>query len=136
MDKNTIQIGQETQFSIKITDALVRSFAELSGDKNPVHLDEAYASQTIFKHRIAHGMLTACFISRVLATDLPGPGSIYLGQTLKFTAPVYLDDEITIHLKITNIREAKGIATLETTARKSTGEIVLSGEATVLLPKV
>ena len=129
------QIGQEAKIRVKITDKMVRDFADLSGDHNPIHLDEAFAAKTRFQRRIAHGMLTACLVSRLLATELPGPGAVYLGQTLKFTAPVYLEDEVELVARITAIREDKGILTLETLARRvSNGELVLKGEATILSP--
>lgn len=127
------QVGQTASLKVKITDQMVRDFAELSGDKNPIHLDEAFAAQTRFKRRIAHGMLTGCFISRLLATEMPGPGAVYLGQTLKFTAPVYLEDEIEVTATITAVREDKGILTLETIARRlPSGELLVKGEATAL----
>jgi 3-hydroxybutyryl-CoA dehydratase len=127
------KVGDQASLKVKVTDQMVRDFAELSGDKNPIHLDEAFAAGTRFKKRIAHGMLTSCFISRLLATDLPGPGAVYLGQTLKFTAPVYIEDEVEITVKITAIREEKGILTLETLARRvSNGELLVKGEATAL----
>lgn len=127
------KVGDQASLKVKVTDQMVRQFAELSGDQNPIHLDEAFAAGTRFKRRIAHGMLTSCFISRLLATELPGPGAVYLGQTLKFTGPVYIDDEVEITAKITAIREDKGILTLETLARRvSNGELLVKGEATAL----
>ena len=128
------KIGDQRKFSVTISDKIIRDFAELSGDKNPIHLDDAFAATTRFEKRIAHGILTGAFISRVLATDLPGPGAIYLGQTLRFTAPVFVDEEIEIQVTVKEINEAKKILTIDTTARKSSGEIVVKGEATVLVP--
>jgi 3-hydroxybutyryl-CoA dehydratase len=128
------QVGQSAKIQVKVTDAMVRAFAELSGDKNPIHLDDAFAAQSRFKKRIAHGMITGALISRALATELPGPGAIYLSQSLKFTAPVFVDEEISINLTISGIREDKNILTLETIAQKLTGETVAKGEATVMVP--
>ncbi len=97
-----------------ITDADIRTFAAISGDANPIHLDEDYAKTTRFGRRIAHGMLTASLISAVIGNDLPGVGSIYLSQTLTFKAAVYLDDTITATVEVTAFREEKRIATLRT----------------------
>ena len=126
------QIGDQSKISVKVTDQMIRTFADFSGDYNPVHLDEEFAAKSLFGRRIAHGMITACLISRALATEIPGPGAIYLGQTLKFKAPVFVEDEIVITLKVTALREEKGILTIQTQAHKVNGELVLDGEATVL----
>jgi 3-hydroxybutyryl-CoA dehydratase len=112
----------------------VAAFAAVSGDHNPVHLDEAYAKTTRFKGRIAHGMLVASFISTVLAAKLPGPGTIYLGQTLSFKAPVRLGDKVEISVTVSVVFAEKGRAILKTQCR--VGEtVVLDGEATVLAPQ-
>ena len=130
------QIGDSKAIEVQITDSLVRDFAKLSGDFNPIHLDDAFAATTRFKRRIAHGMIAAGLISRAVATELPGAGAVYLSQTLKFTAPVFIDDVIIIELKVKAIREEKNILTLETICRrKSNGETVLEGEALVLAPR-
>lgn len=128
------KVGDSTTLTVKVTDSMVRNFAEVSGDFNPIHLDEAFAATTRFKKRIAHGMLSAAFISRALANDMPGAGSVYLGQTLKFTAPVYIDETIEIKCTITALREEKGIATIETLVTKQGGEVCVKGEATALIP--
>ncbi|HKR01222.1 MAG TPA: MaoC family dehydratase [Pyrinomonadaceae bacterium] len=127
-----IQVGDTAEFSRTITDADVRTFAELTGDHNPVHLDEEYAGATRFGRRIAHGMLTAALISSLLANRLPGEGTVYLSQSLKFAAPVYLDDTVTVRARVAAIREDKPIATIETTCVNQRGETVLQGEAVVL----
>ena len=114
------QIGQSAKIQVPVTDAMVRAFAELSGDKNPIHLDDAFAAQSRFGRRIAHGMITGALISRALATELPGPGAIYLSQNLKFTAPVFVGEEISICLTISGIREEKNILNLETIAQNPT----------------
>lgn len=128
------QVGQTASQSIPVTDAMVRAFAELSGDKNPIHLDDAFAKTSIFGRRIAHGMITGALISRVLATELPGPGAIYLSQELKFVAPVFIDETITIKLEITKMREEKGFLTISTNAFKAAGEKVAEGVALVKVP--
>lgn len=126
------KVGDQASLRLQITDQMVRDFAGLSGDHNPVHLDEEFAKSTRFQRRIAHGMLSACFISRLLATELPGPGALYLGQTLRFTAPVYIGEEITITAEVTNVREGKGILTIATLVHKGDGTQAVSGEATVM----
>jgi acyl dehydratase len=127
-----IQIGDTAEVSKTITDQDVRLFADLTGDHNPVHLDDQYASATRFKRRVAHGMLTASLISSVLANQLPGEGTVYLSQSLKFVAPVYLDDTVTARVTITGIREDKPVATLETVCVNQRGELLIKGEAVVL----
>jgi 3-hydroxybutyryl-CoA dehydratase len=131
----TFKVGDAAETSKTITDEDVRAFAELTGDRNPVHLDEEYAATTRFGRRIAHGMLGASLISTVLASELPGPGSVYLSQTLRFTAPVYLGDTVTARVTVTNVREDKPVVTLETVCVNQRGERVVEGEAVVLAPK-
>ncbi len=125
----TFQIGQTAELSKIIRDADVRLFAELSLDTNPVHLSEEYAAGSLFGQRISHGMLYASLISAVLGTKLPGPGCIYLGQTLKFSKPVFLDDTITARVEVTALDEQKRIVTLATTCLNQHGQLVLTGEA-------
>ena len=127
------KVGDRVEFKAKITDQMVRDFSEVSGDKNPIHLDDEYAKTTRFGRRIAHGMISAALISRGLAMDL-GPGGIYLGQTLKFMNPIFIDEEITVILTVTNMRD-KGFTIVETIVRKDTGEIAVKGEATILAPE-
>jgi 3-hydroxybutyryl-CoA dehydratase len=127
-----IRVGEIAEFSKTITDEDVRTFADLTGDHNPVHLDDQYASNTRFGRRIAHGLLTASLISSVLANRLPGEGTVYLSQSLKFVAPVYLDDTVTARVTVTGIREDKPVATLETVCVNQHGETLLKGEAVVL----
>ena len=126
-----LTIGDSASRSKTITDADVRAFAGISGDHNPIHLDDEFAANTVFGKRIAHGMLSASLISAVLANDLPGHGSIYLGQTLKFVAPVFPGDEITARVTVTAIRDNKPVATLETVCVNQRDEVVIKGEATV-----
>jgi 3-hydroxybutyryl-CoA dehydratase len=129
-----MQIGVSASRTKTITDADIRAFAQASGDMNSVHLDEAAAAHTRFGRRIAHGMLTASVISAVLGNDLPGPGTIYLGQDLKFKAPVFIDDTITATVELTAYREDKRIATFRTTVTNQDGVLVLEGEAVVIAP--
>lgn len=126
-----LNVGDTASRSKTTTDADIRTFADLTGDHNPIHVDDEFASQTMFGKRIAHGMLSASLISAVLANDLPGQGSIYLGQTLKFKAPVFIGDEITARVTVTSVRDGKPIAKLETVCTNQRNEIVIEGEATV-----
>lgn len=126
-----LNIGDTATRTKTITDEDVRAFAAVSGDKNPIHLDEGFAANTRFGKRIAHGMLSASLISAVLANDLPGQGSIYMGQTLKFVAPVFIGDEITARVTVTSVRDDKPIAKLETVCVNQRNEIVIKGEATI-----
>ena len=126
-----LNIGDTASRAKTITDADIRAFAAVSGDHNPIHVDDDFASGTLFEKRIAHGMLSASLISAVLANDLPGQGSIYLGQTLKFVAPVFIGDEITARVTVTSVRDDKPIAKLETVCVNQRNETVIKGEATV-----
>ena len=130
-----LKVGDTASLSKKITDDHIRAFAEISGDHNPVHLDDQFAQTTRFGRRIAHGMLGASLISAVLGTQLPGKGSIYLNQTLQFLVPVYLDDTVTVRVTVTKIRKEKQIVTLETVCENQHGEVVIRGEAVVLVEK-
>lgn len=125
-------VGYKASETIKITDKMVRQFAEMSGDHNPIHLDDDYAKTTRFGKRIAHGMIVAALISRLLNEKI-GTGGIYLGQTLKFTNPVFIDDEITFELEITKLHKTRGLGTIETNAKNSKGEFVVKGEATIMM---
>lgn len=130
-----LEIGMTASRTKTITDADVRAFAQASGDNNPIHLDDDYAATTQFGKRIAYGLLTASIVSAILANDLPGPGTVYLGQDLKFKAPVFIDDTITATVELTNYREDKRIATFRTTCANQDGKLVLEGEAVVLAPE-
>ena len=127
-----MKLGDTAEMTKTIEQADVDAFADLTGDHNPVHVDEEFAKTTRFKRRIAHGMLTASLISSVLANKLPGEGSIYLGQTLEFKAPVFPGDTITARVTVKEIREDKPILKLETLCINQRDEIVIRGEATVL----
>ncbi len=128
-----LKIGDTASISKTISDADIRAFADVSGDHNPLHLDDEIASQSSFGRRIAHGMLTGSLISSVIANKLPGQGSVYLGQTLKFVAPVFPDDTITARVTVTDVRVDKPIVKLETVCVNQRDEIVIKGEATVLV---
>ena len=127
-----MKLGDSAEITKKIEQADVDAFADLTGDHNPVHVDEEFAKTTRFGRRIAHGMLTASLISSVLANKLPGAGSVYLGQTLKFVAPVFPGDEITARVTVKEIRDDKPVVKLETVCLTQRDEIVIRGEATVL----
>ena len=124
-------IGQKASFSKTISEKDVNAFAEISGDKNPVHLDENYAKQTRFGKRIAHGAFSFGLISAALGNELPGHGTVYMSQAIKFIKPVYFGDTITALVEITAIRADKGIITLKTDCANQRGEIVADGEAVV-----
>lgn len=128
-----LKIGDTASLSKEITEKEVQLFGELTGDFNPVHFDEEFAKTTRFGRRIAHGMLGASLISAALANKLPGSGTVYLSQTLKFTAPVYLDDTVTVTVTVTNVKEGKAIVTLETVCTNQNGETLIKGEAVVLV---
>ena len=125
-------VGDTAEITKTIEQADIHAFADVTGDHNPVHVDEAFAQTTRFGRTIAHGMLSASLISAVLANKLPGAGSIYLGQTLQFVAPVFPGDQITARVTVTAIREDKPIIKLETICLNQRGEVVIRGEATVL----
>jgi acyl dehydratase len=129
-----IKIGDNASLSKTFSSDDIIAFAEASGDENPVHLDETFAAGSQFKKRIAHGMLVAGLISAVLGTQLPGEGTIYLSQDVKFKRPVYIGDTITATVTVTKTREDKPIATLSTQCHNQNGKLVIDGEATVLVP--
>jgi len=126
------EVGASASLSKTISMEEIDQFAKLSGDFNPVHLDDAFAKKTRFGGRIAHGMWAAALISAVLGTRLPGPGTIYLNQTLTFKAPVIPGDTITAKVTVVKVREDKRILTLETVCENQKGERILEGEAVVL----
>ena len=130
----SLKIGDSATRTKTITDEDVRNFAAATGDHNPVHLDDAYAAGTRFGKRIAHGMLTGGIISAILGNDLPGPGTVYLGQDFKFKAPVFIGDTVTAHVEVVSYREDKKIARFRTTCTNQDGVLVLEGEAVVIAP--
>ena len=128
-----LSVGQSASFGKTITEADILMFAAVSGDTNPVHINAEFAAGTMFKERIAHGMLSAGLISTVLGTRLPGPGTIYLSQSLKFRAPVRIGDTVTATATVAALDAAKKRATLATICTVA-GKPVLEGEAVVLVP--
>ncbi len=130
-----IAIGQKATYSKTSTAEDIQLFATVSGDVNPVHLDDNYAKTTQFGQRIAHGMYTGALVSAALAIELPGPGTIYLGQEIKFKAPVFIDDTITVELEVETIREDKAIVGLLCTCTNQHGKKVAIGKATVIAPQ-
>lgn len=127
-----ISVGQTASFSKLVEEQDIQMFSAVSGDVNPVHLDEEFAAKTMFGGRIAHGMLTGAVISAALAMELPGPGTIYLGQTLRFTRPVKLGDRITARLEVIDKRDDKKVITLACEVTNQVGKMVASGEAQVM----
>lgn len=131
-----LSVGDTAEITRTIAESDIEAFAGVTGDRNPVHLDDEFAKNTRFGRRIAHGMLTASLISSVLANHLPGEGSVYLGQTLQFVAPVFPGDEVTARVTVTEVRENRPIVKLETVCVNQRGETVIRGEATVLVSAV
>jgi len=125
-------VGDTAEITKTIEQSDIDAFARVTGDHNPVHVDEEFAKTTRFGKRIAHGMLTASLISAVLANKLPGEGGVYLGQTLQFVAPVFPGDEITARVTVKEVREDKPVVKLETICVNQREEVVVRGEATVL----
>ena len=130
-----LAIGDSAEFSKTVSETDVYMYAGISGDLNPAHINEAYAQGTFFKNRIAHGMLTASFISAVIGMQLPGPGSIYMGQTLEFLAPVRIGDTVTARVEVVEKIEAKKRVRLATTCTDQDGTRLISGEALVSPPR-
>jgi 3-hydroxybutyryl-CoA dehydratase len=128
-----LEVGMSASYSRLVTQADIEAFAAVSGDFNPVHVDEAYAAGTMFKTRIAHGMLTAGYISTVFGMDLPGPGCIYVSQTLNFRGPVKAGDTVVATVTIVELYPAKRRARFECTC-KVAGKSVLEGEAILMVP--
>ncbi len=135
MTIHEIKLGDSASTAKTVTETDVYLFAGITGDLNPAHTDEVSASQTQFGQRIAHGILGAGFISAVLGMKLPGHGTIYLGQELKFKRPVHIGDTITATCTVEEIRVEKNIIKLKTVCTNQRGEVVIDGMATVMPPK-
>ncbi|WP_372589438.1 MaoC family dehydratase [Fervidobacterium pennivorans subsp. shakshaketiis] len=131
MNIDDIYVGKVYEVKRIVTDEMVKLFAEATGDKNPVHLDEEYAKNTIFGGRIAHGILSLGIISSVLGMEFPGAGTIYLMQNAKFKRPVYIGEEVTVKLIVKEIDREKRRVLLETYVVKENGENAIEGEALV-----
>ncbi|HLN25581.1 MAG TPA: MaoC family dehydratase [Patescibacteria group bacterium] len=128
-----LSVGQTATYAKTITEADIVLFAGVSGDTNPVHINEEYASTTMFKGRIAHGMLSAGFISTVFGTKLPGPGCIYIAQNLKFKAPVKIGDTVVAKVEVIELVPEKKRANFKTTCTVGT-TVVIDGDATLMVP--
>lgn len=132
---DALKVGMSAERARTVSQDDINAYAALTGDNNPVHLDAEAAAKSRFGGIIAHGMLSAGFISAVLGMELPGPGTIYIGQTIRFTKPVRPGDTVTVRVEITEIVEGKRRVKLATTCRNQHGETVLDGEATTLMPE-
>ena len=132
MQFEDLKVGMKESVSKTITETDVILYAGITLDVNPAHLNEEHAKKTMFKHRIAHGMLTAGLVSAVLGTKLPGEGSIYMGQDLKFTAPVYFGDTITATAEIIELIPEKNRVILSTICTNQEDKVVLKGQATIM----
>lgn len=131
---DALEVGQKASISKTVEERDVQLFAAVSGDNNPVHLDAAFAAETLFKERIAHGMFSGALISAAIACELPGPGTIYLGQQLRFTRPVKLGDTLSVELEVLE-KLPKGRVRLATRVFNQNAEQVVDGEAEVLAPR-
>lgn len=129
-----ISIGQTAEYSRTLSEDDITLFAHVSGDVNPVHLDENFASNTPFKKRIAHGAYTGSVVSAALALKLPGPGTIYLGQSLSFRKPVYIGDTLTVHLTVTDKKDDKKFVSIDCKVVNQSGSTVAKGTAEVMAP--
>jgi 3-hydroxybutyryl-CoA dehydratase len=129
-----MSVGQSAERSHLVSEADIIAFAELSGDHNPVHMDEAFAAATRFQGRIAHGMLSATYISAVLGETLPGHGAVYVSQTLSFRRPVRIGDEVTARVTVAVLDEAKARVSLDTICLVG-GRAVIEGQAVLMVPR-
>ncbi len=134
MTMDGLKVGQLYESRATISEEMIERFAQATGDHNPIHLNEDYAKGTIFKRRVAHGMLQAGILSGVMGTRFPGVGTIYLSQTLTFLKPVFIGDEITFRLRVLELIKEKSRVRLETVCINQRGETVLTGEALVMIP--
>ena len=125
----TLQVGQTAQRSLTLTSEHVETFARLTGDYNPLHFDEGFAKATRFSGLVVQGGLTTGLLHALVAMDLPGPGSVFLSQTWKFTAPVYIGDTITAWAEVLSVHATKPVTQLKILVTRQTGETVLEGEA-------
>ena len=131
---DALEVGQTASYSKTVSERDIQLFAEVSGDHNPVHLDAEYAATTMFKERIAHGMFSGALISAAVACELPGPGTIYIGQSMRFTAPVKLGDTLTVRLEILE-KLPKFRVRVATRVFNQNDELVVDGEAEILAPR-
>lgn len=129
-----LTVGQSAELTAEVTGSTIQAFAEVSGDNNPVHLDEDYAAKTQFGGRIAHGMLSGAYISAVIGTRLPGPGAIYVSQSMRFRRPVKIGDKVVARATVTEIDPDRARVTLATVCAVG-GKSVVEGEAVVMVPR-
>lgn len=132
---NEMKIGDFAEFSKTVTETDIYLFAGIVGDFNPAHVNEAYAKNTFFKGRIAHGMLAAGFVSATIGMQLPGPGSVYISQEIKFLAPVHIGDTVTAHVEVAELNTEKNRVKLKTWCVNQDGVKILEGDAMVSPPK-
>ena len=131
---DNLHVGQKAEFTETITESMIQEFAKLSGDYNPHHIDEEYAKKTKYEKRICHGMLLASLFSKLTAMYLPGQGSLYISQTLNFVSPAFIDDVVTVSGEITKISSSTGIIRVKTEITNMNNNLLVSGEAKVLIP--
>ncbi len=124
-----LSVGQKATRSITLTTDHVKTFAELTGDRNPLHFDESFASKTQFGRLVVQGGLTTGLLHALVAMDMPGPGTVYLSQDWKFTAPVFIGDTITAEAEVVSVHQSKPVTQLRMRVTRQTGETVLEGEA-------
>ena len=130
---NSIKIGQKKNFSEIITKSLIDDFAKISGDYNPLHMDDEYASNTIFEKRVCHGMLLSSFFSKLIGMYLPGKNALYFSQSLQFKSPCFIDDEIFVEGEVLEKSNSTRIITVKTTIHKNSGECLVDGQAKVIV---
>lgn len=130
---NEIVVGMKASYSQTITDSDIKSFAGISGDHNPVHVDSEYAAESRFGKRIAHGLMSAGFFSAIFGTKIPGPGCVYVSQTLNFLRPVYIDDTVTAEVEVKKVDQEKRRVFFDTTC-KVRGKKVITGSAEIYIP--
>ena len=131
-----IKIGQHAEYVRTVTSEDIEMFGQVSGDYNPLHFNEDWAKTTMFKGRIAHGILTATYVSTVIGMKLPGPGTIYISQNMKFRRPVRIGDTITARVEVINRNNEKEFLTLKTVCINQEDKVVLDGEAVVMLMRL
>ena len=124
-----VTVGQNASRSLTLTTEHVKTFAQLSGDYNPLHFDESFVAKTKFKKLVVQGGLTTGLLHALVAMDMPGPGTVFLSQNWKFTAPVFIDDTITAEAEVISVHETKPVTQLKIKVTRQTGEVVLEGEA-------
>jgi len=124
-----VAVGQRAERQLTLTRQHVKTFAELTGDYNPLHFDEAFVSATKFGRLVVQGGLTTGLLHALVAMDMPGPGTVFLSQNWKFTAPVYIDDTITASAEVLSVHATKPVTQLAIRVTRQTGEVVLDGEA-------